>query len=60
MKKKYIVVRYWSGSHAETMGKPMTKKEAESLCEALSKKASMFTEYKVHKIGTTRKKIKLI
>lgn len=60
MKKQYVIARYFRGWHAATVCEPTTKKDAEKRCAKLQKEASSLTEYKVLKIGATRKKVTLI
>jgi len=60
MKKKYVIIRLWRGSHVQTVGAPQTKKEAESRCAKLNETASTFTKYEVHNIGNTKKRVTLI
>lgn len=57
IRKQYVVARYWRGSYVETMCKPMTKKEAETLCSNLSSKPDVLNKYEVKKIGSTTKKV---
>lgn len=57
MKKKYVVIRRSGKGLTEPVSAPMTKKEAEILCQRLTGRAAPLTSYTVEKIGSTLKKI---
>ncbi|MBK5721318.1 hypothetical protein JGH11_10585 [Dysgonomonas sp. Marseille-P4677] len=60
MIKKYVVARYFRGYYVQTMCEPKNKKDAELLCQSLSKEEGPSTAYKVEKIKSTKKKIKYL
>ena len=49
-KKKYVVARYWRGSYVETVCKPTSRDNAESLCDGLNESTGTVNEYKVKEI----------